>query len=89
MVQGPAAGGLGQGRGDGAVMPKPNTHTNGDPAVCMVVGCSRKALYRNPLKNKTSGNKRHGYCSVHRDMAVSTHRVSDSSMEYMERAWGI
>lgn len=70
-------------------MGKPNTQTNGDPAVCMVVGCCRKALYRNPVSAKSSRTKGHGYCSVHRDMAVSTFVASDASMDYMERAWGL
>mgnify|MGYP001575323344 CR=1 FL=1 len=50
--------------------------SNGEPAICMVVGCGRKAIYRNANTNnsrKSMGSKgtQHGYCSQHRELAVS------------------
>ena len=46
----------------------------GDPAICMVRGCSRKAIYRNASTSRlrkylgSTGIQR-GYCSQHRDLA--------------------
>jgi hypothetical protein len=42
----------------------------GDPAVCMVVGCERAALYRNAESNRVRGTQR-GYCRGHKELAVS------------------
>ena len=50
-------------------MAKRAVNNHGDPAICMVVGCGRKALYRNAGSART-GNTQRGYCSAHRAMAV-------------------
>jgi hypothetical protein len=35
---------------------------------CMVIGCGKRAIYRNPTSASTSNTQR-GYCSAHREMA--------------------
>lgn len=53
---------------------------NGDPRLCMVVGCGRKALYRNAESVKVHGTQR-GYCSEHREMASSRGTKRHASSE--------
>lgn len=49
---------------------------NGDPAVCMVPGCRKKAIYRNYVSAKRQKTQR-GYCAAHKALAVNA--------EYFER----
>jgi hypothetical protein len=44
-------------------------HTHGDIAVCMVVGCERRAIYRSPAKS--SRKAVHGYCAEHKALALT------------------
>lgn len=50
-------------------VPGVNVNAHGDKALCMVVGCGRRALYRNGQSKKK--NRDAGYCSTHKDLAVS------------------
>lgn len=38
----------------------------GDATICMVVGCAKKALYRNP----NSKGAHRGYCRLHKALAM-------------------
>lgn len=54
-----------------------------DPAVCMVIGCEKKALYR-------SGSRaQRGYCALHRSYAVPQLSVSSEEQKaaYLLREW--
>lgn len=49
-----------------------------DAGECMVVGCTKRAIYRNATSVRNSGVVR-GYCRLHRDKAVT--RLSTSCSE--------
>lgn len=60
----------------------------GDVAICMVVGCERKAIYRRSSQSK------HGYCAVHKSMiAPANTSEAVGYVEYVEAledvAWEI
>jgi hypothetical protein len=38
--------------------------------ICMVVGCERTAIYRSPFSTR-KGNTLRGYCSRHRELAMT------------------
>lgn len=50
----------------------------GDPSVCMIVGCTRKAIYR-------KGQSKRGYCRPHRALAVQ--QLSEASAIGRLDAW--
>lgn len=48
-----------------------------DPAICMVIGCERKAIYRNAATNTDRKSKgattlQRGYCFAHKSHAFTT-----------------
>ena len=66
--------------------------TSGNPSVCMVVGCGKKAIYRNVMTVRMSrckGNRytaAHGYCSDHKSLAVcAANRSLESEADYYSR----
>lgn len=48
-----------------------------DAAICMAVGCTKKALYVN-ARSRRNGRAR-GYCSEHKSMAFSVSQKGDDS----------
>ena len=62
---------------------------NGDTAICMVIGCGRRALYRNASTASRVGyhgvTGTHGYCSAHRDRAISaaSRRTADLYADHL------
>ena len=68
-------------------MSKPNTDTHNKPLnTCMIVGCNKKAIYKNAQTAKTSRAKeQHGYCSDHKSYAICkvTERSIDHSIKYI------
>ena len=57
--------------------PMVGINTRGEVCVCMVVGCARKAIYRNVFSNRAQGTQR-GYCSIHKHLAVNTPNDKDA-----------
>ncbi len=58
-----------------------------DAAACMVEGCDRKALYKNAISAR-DGCKR-GYCSAHRQMAVTKLTTSEAVVDGLMRRLGL
>jgi hypothetical protein len=64
---------------------------NGDALVCMVVGCGKKAIYKNAQSARTGVVR--GYCSTHKAMATSPISATDGRridefIEYVYRDGG-
>lgn len=58
------------------------TYKAGDPNVCMVVGCERKALYRSLKQTKR------GFCAQHKDRAVLPAGDISAGAEFHARSAG-
>lgn len=43
-----------------------------DVTECMVIGCVRRALYRNAQSSR-AGKRLRGYCRQHKDLALERH----------------
>jgi hypothetical protein len=67
---------------------RPNVNNGSDVGLCMVVGCGRKAIYRNASTNRQNGSQR-GYCSKHKSFAIESSRTLESVSDYIVRraAW--
>jgi hypothetical protein len=56
---------------------------NGDPRVCMVVGCERVALYIRANARQSACVR--GYCSQHKALAADTTRTLDAQLEFLAK----
>jgi hypothetical protein len=54
---------------------KPLVYYKGPVAVCMVVGCNKKAIYKKSQDHRTFETQR-GYCSEHKALAATAPRVT-------------
>jgi len=64
----------------------------GDPRICMVVGCRKKAIYQNAMSRRVWKAKGEaglrGYCSEHRDRAIGHHEKSEAAQsDYVIAKW--
>lgn len=67
-------------------MEKPPINRRADPAVCMVVGCEKKALYRNAQSVAAIKTQR-GYCRDHKALANVPERTRESHAEWAGRVF--
>jgi hypothetical protein len=58
-------------------------HSKAPVATCMVVGCERRAIYRNAESARSKGTQR-GYCSIHRALAVSNWKRTHYNRNYYD-----
>lgn len=59
--------------------------SKGPDGICMVVGCHKKAIYKNARTAKSNKSKaftsQRGYCSDHRAMAITTN--NEKTIDYI------